>query len=393
MYAYILRKLLYNIPVYLGIVLLVMICLRVNDPIGAYLGKSGSRAQYETIAQQMRLDKPLLPVSAAVPTVFADAKSLRKLNAWQVLRTPEGQAIGSESPPIIVTAELKAEAAKLTENLPGVGLLRLGDTNIRLHSPAQTQYFPFLYRVAKLDFSERSWSQRTPVGEILAKAVWPSLAITVPALVLTTLIAIAIALFAAYYRGSLTDRALMFAAVVGMSVSLLVYVVLGQYFGAAWPKREFNLDLFAITGYEPGPANWPYYCLLPVIITVLLSLGYDARFYRAVMVEECGKDYIVTATAKGASKPKIMFVHMLKNAMIPIITQVMITLPFLITGSIVMESYFQIPGMGRTLITAIVEKDFPIIQAFTAVFAAIFILTNIATDVLYALVDPRVRLS
>jgi peptide/nickel transport system permease protein len=393
MYAYILRKVLYNIPVYLGIVLLVMICLRVNDPIGAYLGKSGSRAQYESLAQAMGLDRPLLPVSASAPRVFIDSRSLRQVSARQVERAELGSTLAGAEPPVTVTPELKAEAERVLSTLPGVQLLRLGDVSVRVHNPASTQYFAFLGRVLSLDFSERSWSQRTPVGEMLAKAVWPSLAITVPALVLTTLIAVGVALVAAYARGSLTDRVLMFAAVVGMSVSLLVYVVLGQYFGAAWPRRELGLDLFAITGYEPGIQNWAYYCLLPVIITVLLSLGYDARFYRAVMVEECGRDYIVTAMAKGASKPRIMFVHMLKNAMIPIITHVMITLPFLITGSIVMESYFQIPGMGRTLITAIVEKDFPIIQAFTAVFAAVFIATNIATDVLYALVDPRVRLS
>lgn len=316
MWAYILRKLLYNIPVYLGIILLVMACLRVNDPVAAYLGKNASEESYLANKEAMGLDRP-----------FA------------------------------------------------------------------VQYADFVYRTATLNFSERSWEQKRPVGEILRSAVVPSLSITVPALALTTLVAITIALVSAYYRGTVTDRTLMFAAVVGMSISLLVYVVLGQYFGAAWPRREFGADIFAIEGYRPGLKNWAYYCLLPVLITVILTIGYDTRFYRAVIVEETSRDYVTTAIAKGATKPKIMFAHVLKNAMIPIITHVMITLPFLITGSIVMEMYFNIPGMGRTLITAINSKDFPVIQAFTAVFAAIFILSNILTDVLYALVDPRVRLS
>lgn len=323
MWSYVVRKLLYNIPVYLGIILLVMGCLRVNDPIAAYLGKNPSQEQYETLKREMGLDRP-----------FAE------------------------------------------------------------------QYGTFLARVVSLDFSERSWEQKRPVGAILSQSVIPSLTITVPALALTTVIAITVALLAAYFRGSVTDKVLMFGAVIGMSISLLVYVVLGQYFGAAWPREQFGVDWFAISGYQPvigdgglHPWRWVHYCLLPVIITVILTIGYDTRFYRAVMVEECSRDYIVTAMAKGATKPKIMFVHMLKNAMIPIITHVMITLPFLITGSIVMEMYFNIPGMGRTLITAIQSKDFPVIQAFTAVFAAIFIATNILTDVLYALVDPRVRLS
>lgn len=323
MLSYILRKLLYNIPVYLGIILFVMLALRVNDPVGAYLGKNATPESIAAFRNDMKLDQPFL-----------------------------------------------------------------------------LQYGSFLARTLSLDFSERSWERKQPVGEILTDALWPSLAITVPALLLTTLVAIAVALVAAYWRGSLTDRVLMFSAVIGMSISLLVYVVLGQYFGAYWPQRELGLDWFAVSGWEPlftsagvRPDHWLHYALLPVIISVVLTIGYDTRFYRAVMVEETGKDYIVTAIAKGASKPKIMFVHMLKNAMIPIITHVMITIPFLIAGSIVMETYFRIPGMGQTLITAINSKDFPVIQAFTAVFAALFIATNILTDILYALFDPRVRLS
>jgi peptide/nickel transport system permease protein len=318
MVSFILRKLLASIPVYLGIVLIVMLCLRVNDPVQAYLGKAASAESIAAQREKMGLNEPFV-----------------------------------------------------------------------------SQYVSFIGRIVTLNFSEESWERKQPVGEILAAAVWPSLAITVPALLLTTVVAIGVALFSAYMRGSLTDKALMFAAVLGMSISLLVYVVMGQYFGAYWAGQK-GLDVFAVSGYEPVlenvPGNWIRYCLLPVIITVILTIGYDTRFYRAVMVEETGRDYITTARAKGATKPKIMFVHMLKNAMIPIITHVMITLPFLITGSIVMESYFRIPGMGQTLITAINSKDFPVIQAFTAVFAAIFIASNILTDVLYALVDPRVRL-
>jgi len=158
-------------------------------------------------------------------------------------------------------------------------------------------------------------------------------------------------------------------------------------------KEHWGLDWFAAGGYEPGIGKWAYYCALPVAIDVILAMGYDTRFYRAVMVEEATRDYITTAVAKGASKRKVMFVHMLKNAMIPIVTRIMISFPFLIGGSILLETYFRIPGMGRALIEAIVNKDFPVIQAFTAVFAAIFVLSNILTDVLYALVDPRVRLS
>jgi peptide/nickel transport system permease protein len=198
------------------------------------------------------------------------------------------------------------------------------------------------------------------------------------------------------------DRSLMFVAVIGMSISVLVYIIIGQYFGAFWPSMQvsdwpFKVSVDAAVGdsrwFLYHPANWIAYCALPVLINVTVALGYDTRFYRAVMVEETRKDYIRTARAKGASTARVMFVHMLKNAMIPIITRIMISLPFVVTGSILIEFYFNIPGMGRTLINAIRTSDFPVVQTFTALFAALFIASNILTDVLYALADPRVRLS
>jgi peptide/nickel transport system permease protein len=316
MWAYVLRRLLYSIPVYLGIVLFVMAALRVNDPVWAFLGKKASAEQYQNYKEKMGLNKPFL-----------------------------------------------------------------------------VQYASFIGRVATLDFEEKSWDKPTQtVRERLSKAVGPTLAITVPSLVITTVLAIFVALLASYFRGLGVDQWLMLASVLGMSISYLVYVVFGQYWGAYLLKERWGNEVFAISGYQPGLVNWPHYCLLPVLIGVTVALGYDTRYYRAVMVEETNKDYILTAKAKGASKPKIMFVHMLKNAMIPIITRIMITVPFLLEGSIVLERYFNIPGMGNVLIDAINSKDFPVIQAFAAIFAAIFIVSNILTDVLYALVDPRVRL-
>ncbi len=317
MWVYVLRRLLYNVPVYLGIVLLLMACLRVNDPVYGYLGKNATEEAYQAREEAMGLDRPFL-----------------------------------------------------------------------------VQYASFLGRLARFDLSEESWAQagRT-VGEILRDSVMPSLAITVPALVLTSLLSIAIALVSAYYRGRLPDKLMMVGAVLGMSISFLVYIIFGQYWGAYVLNEQIDGEIFAVQGYEAGPGRWVHYCLLPVLISTIVAMGYDTRFYRAVMVEESGKDYITTARAKGATKGKIMFVHMLKNAMIPIITHIMITLPFLVMGSLLLEVYFNIPGMGRALYDAITGNDFPVTQTLVAIFAAIFILSVILTDVLYALVDPRVRLA
>jgi peptide/nickel transport system permease protein len=374
MWAYILRRLLYNIPVYLGIILLLMALLRVNNPVYAYLGKSPSDAQIAALTQQMGLDRPFLPISITFPK----PETASRLAFWK--------------------------------------------WDVGFHHPRRTQYGDFLIRLVRLDFSEPSWEQKRPVGSMLKNAVGPSLSVTVPTLIITASLAISIALISAFTRGRATDRTLMIFAVIGMSISVLVFIILGQYFGAYWLNGQLDRSIFAISGYQPWirwssidlgaltlferslslgipypsyfrPQIWAHYCLLPVLIGVVVSMGYDTRFYRAVMVEECNRDYIVTARAKGATEKKIMFVHMLKNAMIPVITRIMITLPFLIVGSILIEYYFNIPGMGRTLITAINSKDFPVIQAFTAVFAAVVIASNILTDVLYALVDPRVRLS
>ena len=319
MWAYIVRRILYNIPVYLGIVVLVMVALRVNDPVYAFLGKNASAAE------------------------------------------------------IAATKE-----------------------NMGLNDPYPKQF------LTVFDFSVRSWEQKIPVGEMLVRSIPTSMAIAVPTLILTALVSIVVGIIAAYYRGRITDRVLMLLAVVGMSISYLVYIILGQYFLAYLPSREGWFDLFAVAAdasvgddawFFFRPDNWARFCLLPVLIGVVVAVGYDTRFYRAVMVEESGKDYITTAFAKGAGKRKVMFVHLLKNAMIPIITLIMTSLPTVVIGSILLEVYFNVPGMGRTLIRAINAKDFPVTQSFVAVFAAIFILTNILTDVLYALVDPRVRLS
>ncbi len=322
MWSYVLRRVLYNIPIYLVIVLVVMAMLRINDPVAAYLSKNPTPAEIAETEARFGLDRPFL-----------------------------------------------------------------------------LQYLTMLKSIATLDFSARSWYQETSsVGQVIGPSILPSLKITVPALALSTTISVLIGLLAAVNRGRLVDRGLMFLAVVGMSVSFLVFIILGQYFGAFWLTERLGTEIFAVR-YDSSRltgsfvADWVTFYLLPVIISVIVSMGYDTRFYRSVIVEQTTADYIRTARAKGCGQARVMFKHLLRNALIPIITRVMITLPFLIVGSLLLEVYFSIPGMGNTLLTHMQNKDFAVTQTIVAILAAIFILSNILTDVLYALVDPRVRLT
>lgn len=322
MWSYVVRRVLYNIPIYLVIVFVVMAMLRINDPVAAYLSKNPTAQERKLKEQELGLDRP-----------FA------------------------------------------------------------------VQYVAMLKSIATFDFSAKSWYQETnTVGEVIGPSILPSLKITVPALTISTVLSVCIGLLAAVNRGRTIDRGLMFLAVVGMSISFLVFIILGQYFGAFWLTDRVGTEIFSIR-YEPSRltgnfvADWVKFYSLPVLISVIVSVGYDTRFYRSVIVEQTTADYIRTARAKGCGQRRVMFKHLLRNALIPIITRVMITLPFLIVGSLLLEVYFSIPGMGRTLLTHMTNKDFAVTQAIVALLAAIFILSNILTDVLYAIVDPRVRLS
>jgi peptide/nickel transport system permease protein len=322
MLSYVIRRVLYNIPIYLVIVLVVMAMLRINDPVTAYMSKNPTEQERKLKEQELGLDRPFM-----------------------------------------------------------------------------VQYGSMIGDIVTLDFSAKSWYRETnTVGEVIGPSILPSLSITLPALILSTTISIIIGLLAAVNRGRLIDRGLMFVAVVGMSISFLVFIILGQYFGAYWLTERLGTELFAIRfdSTRAGGSflsNWVTFYMLPVIISVIVSVGYDTRFYRSVIVEQTTADYIRTAKAKGCSQPRVMFKHLLRNALIPIITRVMITLPFLIVGSLLLEVYFSIPGMGATLLTHMLNKDFAVTQTIVALLAAIFILSNILTDVLYAIVDPRVRLA
>ena len=209
----------------------------------------------------------------------------------------------------------------------------------------------------------------------------------VPLLAVDTLLALAAAMLVAYVRGSLTDRMVMIGCTVGQSISILVYIIVFQYVLA------YQMGWFPVQGWGKEFAeNLLKYSLLPVIVGVIVSLAPDTRLYRTFFLDEINQDYVRTARAKGMSETRVMWVHVLRNASIPIITNVMIQLPGLLAGAFLIERFFSIPGVGREVILAVERSDFPVIKAVTIYVAIATMIINLITDLLYRVIDPRVQL-
>jgi peptide/nickel transport system permease protein len=255
-----------------------------------------------------------------------------------------------------------------------------------LNEPWWVQLGIFIKGIVTFDWG-RSWTTHETVAHVLATRMPATMTVTLPILVLDTLIAIPIALGVAYVRGSLTDRAVMIATTVALSVSFLVYVIAGQYaFG-------FQLGWFPVQGWSDSTwTNLVTYSPLPVLLAVTVGLSPQTRLYRSFFLDELGHDYVRTARAKGLTEPVVLLRHVLRNAMIPILTNIGLALPGILVGSFLIEVYFSIPGIGREVWRAVGGSDYPVIQAVTIYVAMLTMLTNLATDLLYRAVDPRVVL-
>ena len=252
--------------------------------------------------------------------------------------------------------------------------------------PYYVQLWIFLKQIATGDFGV-SWATNERVSEIFATRLGPSLTVLLPLLVIATLLAMAAAMLVAYMRGSLTDRFVMIGCTVGQSVSILVYIIVLQYVLA------YQLGWFPVQGWGNNLAeNLFRFSLLPIIVGVVVSLAPDTRLYRSFFLDEINQDYVRTARAKGMGEGRVMWVHVLRNASIPIITNVMIQLPGLLAGAFLIERFFSIPGIGREVILAVERSDFPVIKAITIYVAIATMVINLLADLLYKAVDPRVQL-
>jgi len=247
----------------------------------------------------------------------------------------------------------------------------------------QTIFFQKSASLFIFDFG-RSDRNNIDIGHEIRRRMWASLAIALPGLIIGLLINITFAMIVAYYRATYLDIWGVVVCVFMMSISTLFYIIGGQWlFGRI-------LRLFPISGYDTG-SNMIKFIFLPVLIGVIGGIGGGVRFYRTIFLEEINKDYIRTARSKGLSEAKVLFKHVLRNAMIPILTNVVVILPLLFMGSMVMENFFAIPGLGSFTIEAIQAQDFAVVRCMVYLSSLLFILGLLLTDISYTLVDPRIR--
>lgn len=278
--------------------------------------------------------------------------------------------------PVEIMAGMKATPERLASLRAQLGL----------DKPVWEQLWIFVQQVFTFSWG-KSWTTNEAISSLFATRLPATLTIMIPILLLEVVLAICAGLAVAYVRGSLTDRAIMILTTIALSVSFLVYIIIGQYvFG-------FLLGWFPVQGWSNSVwKNLAVYAPLPVMLAVLVSLAPQTRLYRSFFLDEIGHDYVRTARAKGVAENTILFKHVLRNAMIPILTNVATQLPGVFIGSFLIEVFFSIPGLGREILVAVNRSDYPVIQAATVYLAALTMVINLITDVLYKFVDPRVVL-
>lgn len=243
-----------------------------------------------------------------------------------------------------------------------------------------SQFFNFVGNLAKGELGV-STEYDEPVAEVLKRGVGPSLSLTVPILAGGTVIALSLAMLCAAFRGGALDKAVLVGSTALMSVNYVVWVLAGQFFLA------YKGGLFPIWGH----GGW-HYLALPVLIGIFSGLGTDVRFFRAAVLDEIYKPYVRTARAKGLSGARILVRHVLRNSLIPVVTYVSLAIPYLFTGSLMLESFFGIPGLGNVSLNAIHSSDMAVVRAVVVLGALLYQGVNLATDLCYAWLDPRVRL-
>ena len=309
MTKYIIRRLLYMIPVLLGVSLIIFVLFNVvsGDPTAVLLGKNATARQMAELREQLGLNKSLF-----------------------------------------------------------------------------SQYLDIVKSAFTFDFGY-SWATKQEISQMIWQGAYPSLCLSVPAFIISTIVSLLISVFVAYYRGKGIDLFVRVCCIAGMSISALAYILFFQWFFA------YKLGWFEISGFEEGFPNFISYIALPAIIWIVLSIGPDVRFFRTVILDEIYQDYVRTARSKGLSEITILLHHVLRNAMIPIITYVVIQIPSLILGALLLENFFSIPGLGGMTLNALNSSDFPVMKAMAIISSVGYIIFGLISDILYTVADPRIK--
>ena len=432
---YIVKRILYSVWILLGIMVVTFVLFRVSagDPTAVLLGKNPTAADVEAMRDSMGCDKPLFFGNWRITELYpaadftggrADIPGI-ELNGIEPEKAAgqDGLHLGTGS--VIFKRQFNNKEVKNRIVLSGSGRFRVNGQEIELTSggtPIELEDTPDELTVAGLDADcilinagfdrpNRAWydsqaldsvkelvafSSKFPyvsffnfgntllTHESIRGKLWrgmvPSLMIMLPIFFGELVIGIILAMVSCAFQDRILDRAIVVLSVAGMSVSYLVLIILGQWFLA------YYLNLFPVWGWDS-----PKCVILPVIIGIVSGTGGGVRFYRTVFLDEIRREYIRTATAKGAAPKRVYGIHLLRNALVPIITRASTELPFLFTGSLLLESFFGIPGLGYEGVNALNSSDLSMLKALVLLGAILFIVINLITDVAYAWVDPRVR--
>ncbi len=385
MWRYILRRLAEMVPTTFGVLVLSFVLFYVvgGSPAQSVLGQHASQEAIASFNAAHGYDLPIFFGDWATLDAVRQGSDGKGALAY---RLGEGRyrLTGAE------TLTVQSLATGETRLVPGEELV-VGEGEVLVAAPGVTgvqrrtrhffdsQFTRYLKGLVALDLGE-SIESKQPVTQVLAQGIGPTLSLSVPILVCGSLLGVLLGLFCAASRGGLLDRGVLAVSTLLMSINYIVWILLGQFL------LGFKWECFPIWGYESA-----YYLVLPVLIGVVSSLGSDVRFYRAAILDEVYKPYVRTALAKGVSAWRILFVHVLRNSLIPIVTYISLSIPYLFTGSLLLESFFGIPGLGSVSINAINSADMSVVRAVVIFGALIYQVVNLLTDIAYGWLDPRVR--
>ena len=424
MVNFIIRRLGEAVLVMLGVLLLTFVLFQMaaGDPAAAVLGKNPKPQEIENLRRELKSDLPLFYGHWRTSEVYTACDYREKfveLPGITVSGKVERGNSGARAGKFVFKRKFDVQE-KVLAVISGTGVLRAGnkeyyvsgmDEIILKNAPEEIIFYNELDKVDFFRYQENAFNSqfvnslrelvdvkntfpyvsflnfgktvttREPINNIVARGIIPSLSVMLPVFILELVLGIILALTATACKDSLVDRGLLVLSVAGMSISYLVLILAGQWF------LGYYCNLFPVWGW--GGVR---YLALPVLLGVVSGLGGGVRFYRTVFVNELKSEYLRTALAKGCSKGAVFSKHLLRNALVPVIARASTQLPFIFTGSLLLESFFGIPGLGYASIDALNNSDLALLKALTIVNALLFVFINLLADLLCAWADPRIRL-